>query len=42
MKILLRSYDNIFQEQIKLGVIEEVNSPGIFNNVTYLPHREVV
>ena len=39
---LLRSYDNIFQEQIKLGVIEEVNSPGIFNNVTYLPHREVV
>ena len=39
---LLRSYDDIFQEQIKLGIIEEVNSSGIFNNVTYLPHREVV
>ena len=33
--------DDIFQEQIKLSIIEEVNSPGIFNNVTYLPHREV-
>ena len=30
---LLRSYDDIFQEQIKLGIIEEVTSPGIFNNV---------
>ena len=39
---LLKSYDDIFQEQIKLGIIEEVNSLGIFNNVTYLPHREVV
>ena len=40
---LLRSYDDIFQEQIKLGIIEEVNSPGTFNNnVTYLLHREVV
>ena len=38
----LRIYHDIFQEQIKLGIIEEVNSPGIFNNVTYLPHREVV
>ena len=37
-----RSYHDIFQEQIKLSIIEEVNSPGIFNNVTYLPHREVV
>ena len=25
-----------------MGIIAEVNSPGIFNNVTYLPHREVV
>ena len=39
---LLRSYDDIFQEQIKLGIIEEVNSPGIFNNVTDLPRREVL
>ena len=39
---LLKSYDDIFQEQIKLGIIEKVNSPGIFNNVTYLPNREVV
>ena len=36
---LLKTYDDIFQEQIKLGIIEEVNSPDIFNNVTYLPHR---
>ena len=38
----LRSYDDIFQEQIKLGIIEKVNSPGILKNVTCLPHREVV
>ena len=39
---LLQSYDNVFQEKIKLSIIEEVNPSGIFNNVTYLPHREVV
>ena len=39
---LLRSYDDVCQEQIKLGITEEVNLPGIFNNVTNLPHREVV
>ena len=39
---LLKSYDDIFQEQIKVGIIEEVNSPGIFNNMTYLLHKEVV
>ena len=38
---LLKSYDDIFQEQIKLGITEEVNSPGMFNNVTYSPHGEV-
>ena len=26
---LLKSYDDIFQEQIKLGIIEKTNSPGI-------------
>ena len=40
-KTLLRSYDGIFQEQIKLGIIKENNSSGIFNNITYLPYREV-
>ena len=39
---LLKSYDNVFQEKIKLSITEEVNPSGIFNNVTYLPHREVV
>ena len=39
---LLKSYDDIFQEQIKVGIIEEVNSPGIFNNMAYLLHKEVV
>ena len=39
---LLMSHHDIFEEQIKLGIIEEVNSPGIFNNVAYLPHREVI
>ena len=34
--------NEIFLEQIKLDIIEEVGSPGIFNNVTYLPQREVV
>ena len=40
-KNLLRSYDDIFQEQMKLGKIEEVDSPGIFKNVTCLHHREI-
>ena len=39
---LLRSYDDIFHEQIKLGIIEEVHSLGIFNNVTYLRHKEII
>ena len=39
---LSRSCNAVFQEQIKLDIIEEVNSPGIFNNVTYLSYREVV
>ena len=39
---LSRNYDGIFQEQIKLGIIEEVKSPGIFKNVMYFPHKEVV
>ena len=41
-ELLLKSYDDIFSEQIKLSITEEVNSPGIFNNVTYSPHREVI
>ena len=36
------SYDDIFQEEIKLDIIEKVNSPCIFTNFMYLPHREVI
>ena len=43
LKMRLDKKENeIFLEQIKLDIIEEVGSPGIFNNVTYLPQREVV
>ena len=41
-EIFWSSYDDFFEEQIKLGIIEEVNSRGIFNNVTFLAYREVV
>ena len=39
---LLKHYDDIFQEQLQAGIIEEVHDEGECGNVTYLPHREVV
>ena len=39
---LLKDYDNVFKEQLKLGIIEEVEGPGEVGHVTYLPHREVI
>ena len=39
---LLKAYDEIFQEQLKLGILEEVNEPGEMGNVTYLPHQAVI
>ena len=39
---LLKHYDDIFQEQLQTGIIEEVHDEGECGNVTYLPHREVV
>ena len=39
---LLKHYDNVFKEQLKLGIIEEVEEPGEVGHVTYLPHREVI
>ena len=39
---LLRSYDNIFEEQLKSGILEKVTKPGDVDNVMYLPHREVI
>ena len=38
---LLKHYDDIFQEQIQAGLIEEVHDEAECGNVTYLPHREV-
>ena len=39
---LLKHYDDIFQEQLQAGIIEEVNDEGEWGNVTYLPHKEVI
>ena len=39
---LLRSYDNIFEEQLKSVILEKVTKPGDVDNVMYLPHREVM
>ncbi|KIH65590.1 integrase core domain protein [Ancylostoma duodenale] len=39
----LQQYDEIFQEQIKKGVLEEVSQPQKSSNVThYLPHHAVL
>ena len=39
---LKKSYDEVFQDQLKYGVIEKVKNPGVPGETTYLPHREVV
>ena len=41
-EMLVQKYDQIFQDQIKAGMIEEVNKEGLAGNVTYLPHKEVI
>ena len=41
-EILLRKYDQIFQDQFNEGIIEEVSSEGFIGSTTYLPHKEVV
>ncbi|XP_068224221.1 uncharacterized protein [Palaemon carinicauda] len=38
---LLKCYDNIIKEQLKLGFIEEVKNPVISTNTHYLPHHAV-
>ena len=38
---LKRQYNDVFEDQMKCGVIEVVDS-GHIGNVTYLPHREVI
>ena len=38
---LLKHYDDIFQEQLQAGIIEEVHDEGECGIVTYLPHSEV-
>ena len=39
---LLNDYDKIFDEYLKLGIIEEVQTKGDTGQVVYLPHEEVV
>ena len=39
---LLKRYDDVIQEQLKLGFMEEVKQPGIVGYVTYLPQKEVI
>ena len=39
---LLNEYDKIFDEYLKLGIIEEVQAQGETGQVVYLPHKEVI
>ena len=39
---LPNEYDKIFDEYLKLGIIEEVQTQGDKGHVVYLPHKEVV
>ena len=40
---LKNKYDDVIQDQLKCGVIEEVTTDkGTAGNLTYLPHREVI
>ena len=39
---LLKRYDDVFKEQLRTGIIEEVEEPCEVGMVTYLPHKEVV
>ena len=40
--MVLKQYDEIIQDQLERGIIEEVKGDGVICNVTYLPHREVI
>lgn len=40
--VLLKKYDDVFQEQLKLGIVEKVYDTGDIGCVTYLPHKEVI
>ena len=37
----MNEYDKIFDEYLKLGIIEEVQTQGDTGQVVYLPHKEV-
>ena len=39
---LLNEYGEIFDEYLKLGIIEEVQTQGDTGRVVYIPHKEVV
>ena len=41
-KTPLNEYDKIFDEYLKLGIIEEVQTQGDTGRVVYIPHKEVV
>ena len=41
-EVLLRKYDQIFQDQLNEGITEEVSTEVSIGNITYLPHKEVV
>ena len=39
---LLKAYDDVFKEQLKSGIIDEVGDSVEIGNVMYLPHRSVI
>ena len=39
---LMRQYDELFQEQARLGIIEPAEEPGRIGETSYLPHRAVI
>ena len=39
---LLKQYKNIFNKQLKTGIIEEVNEEGVVGETQYIPHHPVI
>ena len=37
-----KQYDNIFKQQLKTGIIEEVNKEGVVGETRYIPHHPVI
>ena len=39
---LLKQCDNIFKQQLKTGIIEEINEEGVVGKTHYIPHHPII